>query len=658
LDLVVGWAREPGSVEARRYAERHALPFVALEKGLLGSFRAGGGPALSVLLDEKGAYYDSTRASQLESLLASSTDDNPLDDARLLKRSADCIRRITAAGLSQCNDSPVADGVRRVPGLEGGRYVLVVDQPCLDPLVTKGSVDQEQFRALIETALSEHPDAQVLVETSGAAGKGYVQGVRDSRVRVVKPGGNPIRLLELVDHVYVATSHIGFEALMVGKPVTCVGVPFYAGWGLTDDRVPTPRRAAVRSLEQVFAAAYLLLSRYVDPESGERTEIERVIEHLETQRRLFAQNTGTLFCFGFRVWKYDFVRRYLRSPGNRVVFVRTARQAKRKGFDRDSKLVVWGARCADATQALSEEFGTPIWKMEDGFLRSVGLGSDRAAPASLVLDRSGVYYDPRSPSDLESILSQGEFSSRELERAARLREEIVSSEVSKYNIDGGEPIHATPRPGQRVILVPGQVADDASVVLGSPVVRSNTELLRQVRRNRPDAYVIYKPHPDVVSGNRAGVVQPDDVASLCDEMVVDAGIGRCLAVADELHTMTSLVGFEALLRGKQVVVYGQPFYAGWGLTDDQNPPARRGRKRTLDELVAATLVRYPRYVNHETGEFTQPERVVAEIERARPTPGQITLKRSWTDKTRRRVVKGMSTVRQFIAAAARPDSEG
>jgi capsular polysaccharide export protein len=56
------------------------------------------------------------------------------------------------------------------------------------------------------------------------------------------------------------------------------------------------------------------------------------------------------------------------------------------------------------------------------------------------------------------------------------------------------------------------------------------------------------------------------------------------------------------MRGKQVTVHGVPFYAGWGLTTDRGPvPPRRTTRRTLDELVAAALLVYPRYLDPETG---------------------------------------------------------
>lgn len=251
--------------------------------------------------------------------------------------------------------------------------------------------------------------------------------------------------------------------------------------------------------------------------------------------------------------------------------------------------------------------------MEDGFIRSVGLGSDLTVPGSLVVDAQGIYYDPRQPSDLETLLETADFTELDLARAERLRERMVKSGISKYNFVPDRPFKAGARDSQTVVLVPGQVEDDASVVYGSPVLRSNWALLEAVRAILPEAYVIYKPHPDVVSGNRRGKL-PDSRHPPFDEMVTDFPIGRCLEVADELHTMTSLVGFEALLRGKRVVTHGQPFYAGWGLTEDMLPLPRRKRRLQLNELVAGTLIAYPRYYHFGKLAFCTAEEMIAEME--------------------------------------------
>lgn len=234
--------------------------------------------------------------------------------------------------------------------------------------------------------------------------------------------------------------------------------------------------------------------------------------------------------------------------------------------------------------------------MEDGFIRSSGLGSDLLAPLSLVLDKSGIYYDATRPSDLENLLNASNLSERQRARAQALRLLLVQSKVSKYNLgqDWHLPAGAA---GKKVLLVPGQVEDDASIATGALSIRTNRDLLRTVRERNPEAFIVFKPHPDVLVGNRKGMVDVEDVARWADCQALDADIIQCIQHADELHTMTSLSGFEALLHGKRVFCYGMPFYAGWGLTHDEHSIARRSRSLSLDDLVWQTLIAYPTYIH-------------------------------------------------------------
>jgi capsular polysaccharide export protein len=156
--------------------------------------------------------------------------------------------------------------------------------------------------------------------------------------------------------------------------------------------------------------------------------------------------------------------------------------------------------------------------------------------------------------------------------------------------------------GKIHLLVTGQVEDDRAVICGGAGLTSNLELLQRVRAHRPDAHIMYKPHPDVEAGHRVGAIRPDLCLSLADEIVSNEPISALLDLADEVHVNTSLAGFEALLREKRVTTHGVPFYAGWGLTEDLGPvPPRRSARRTLDELVAAVLLLYPRYLDPVTG---------------------------------------------------------
>ncbi|MCY1355461.1 Capsule polysaccharide biosynthesis protein [compost metagenome] len=239
----------------------------------------------------------------------------------------------------------------------------------------------------------------------------------------------------------------------------------------------------------------------------------------------------------------------------------------------------------------------------------MGLGAQLIRPLSWVFDRTGIYYDATRESDLERLLASAKFDSATLSRAARLQETIVNAGLTKYNVGAGD--WSRPPAVGHVILVVGQVEADASLRFGAPGIRTNRALLEAVRAEAPDAYIVYKPHPDVMTGLRGDRDAECELAALCDEVVPDCPMDRLITAVDGVHVLTSLAGFEALLRGKPVTTHGAPFYAGWGLTDDRCDLPRRRRRLSLDMLVAGALILYPRYVLRDARDnFATPEQAV------------------------------------------------
>jgi capsular polysaccharide export protein len=216
---------------------------------------------------------------------------------------------------------------------------------------------------------------------------------------------------------------------------------------------------------------------------------------------------------------------------------------------------------------------------------------------SLVLDDLGIYFDPARESRLERLIARSAaLPDAEIERTRQLVARLCSLGLSKYNLRGGD---APLAPG--TILVPGQVEDDASVRLGAGEVRTNLGLLSHAREANPDARIVYKPHPDVAAGLRAGRVDEAAVREFADA-IVTGDPAQLLGPGVRVWTMTSLLGFEALLRGCEVTTLGAPFYAGWGLTRDLGPvPSRRTARPGLAGLAHAALIGYPRYRDPVTG---------------------------------------------------------
>jgi len=363
----------------------------------------------------------------------------------------------------------------------------------------------------------------------------------------------------------------------------------------------------------LFTAAYLDYSRYVHPATGQPCQLEQVIECMAQMVDWNERLRGTLYCVRFSPWKRLFIRRFLNFPSVDIKFVR--RLPKQPALH--SQVLIWGSKLTPQQLARCPR---PVWRMEDGFVRSIGLGAKLIEPMSLVLDDSGIYYDPSSASRLQRICMQIKLSESEYARAGRLIQSLVEFGLSKYNVGSThEPWPNIPAGRQRLLVV-GQVEDDASIRLGTHEICTNLQLLQKVRLAHPEAFVIYKPHPDVVAGLRRGAVRSAVERRLADAVLTEWPMPACLARVDAVHTMTSLTGFEALIRGLPVTCYGMPFYAGWGLTQDQYTHSNRGRRLTLEELVFAVLVKYPLYVLPDTDQLCQPEDIIACIVRDRHQP--------------------------------------
>jgi capsular polysaccharide export protein len=334
---------------------------------------------------------------------------------------------------------------------------------------------------------------------------------------------------------------------------------------------------------------------YFDPYSGDPISFRQAAEYCSFWRNLIDRNRDIRAAAGFAFWKRSTVGPLLWRGSEGTPF-----GVSRTSVGSGELVALWRSRASAASIAQLESRGAHLVEVEDGFIRSTGLGADCVPPLSIVVDRLGAHFDPARPSELEQMLEHGVFSTDILERARELRRLIVDSGVSKY--DAGRT-SLDRRSGEKLhVLVPGQVEDDRAVVCGGGGLTSNLELLRKVRAQRPDAYIMYKPHPDVEAGHRRGAVANRLCLSIADEIVRNEPISALLDLADEVHVNSSLAGFEALMRGKPVTTYGVPFYAGWGLTRDLGRvPSRRTARRSLDELVAAVLLLYPRYLDPVTG---------------------------------------------------------
>jgi capsular polysaccharide export protein len=422
--------------------------------------------------------------------------------------------------------------------------------------------------------------------------------------------------------------------LIAGCRVHCYADGRFAGRGLTvDDPAIRPKPAA--SIESLTAATLIDRVDYRDPFTGAAITAEAAAEHLIFWRTTMEANRGVAAAAGIATWKRREVEGMLHAGDRPLRFVPNAAAAVQAAVTGGGGIAVWPSRAPAGLIQTAADAGVPLYRVEDGFVRSVGLGAACHPPLSIVLDRTGLYYDPTGPSDLETILSTANFSDELRDRAGALAAFIVRFGISKYATGRGDA--ADLPAGVRRVLVTGQVEDDLSVRLGGGDVTGNLDLLRRVRAAEPDAFILFKPHPDVEAGLRAGHVSETDALAYADRVVRHTGMAELLDAVDCVHVLTSLAGFEALLRGREVVTHGHPFYAGWGLTRDMaGPVPRRTRRLMLTDLVAGALILYPRYLDPVTRLPCPPEILMARLsEQTRPRSTWLTRVRDMQGRLRR-----------------------
>ena len=579
-DAIGIWGHSPTAPRGEAVARHTDAPVIRVEDTFLRSVLTGrdGAAPLGLNIDPHGVHFDPATRSGLERLLS----EHPLDDTALLGRARDGIAFLQRHLLSKYNAFDTT-----LPPPDPG-YVLVIDQTRKDASVAASGADLNTFRAMLYYAQEEHPRARILIKTHPETAAGHREGYftaadETDRIRLLDAAHAPQTLFEGAIAVYTISSQMGFEAILSGHRPVVFGQPFYAGWGLSDDRKPLDRRQRRLTRNQLFAAAMFLYPTWYDPHCDRLCSFEDAARALQAETRAWRDDHRGWVASGMRLWKRPHLQSFF-GRHRKMIFAdpeKAAGKARETGRD----LMIWASRRGDV-----EPHGTA--GVEDGFRRSRGLGAELVPPLSLVLDRQGIYYDATRPSDLEALIakSAGTLTPQDRLRAQTLTAAIREAGLSKYNL-AGAPLPDLP-PGRR-ILVPGQVEDDASILRGTTGIATNRALLDAVKAANPAAILIYKPHPDVTAGLRPGAL---DAGEIADIVLTDTSAPAAIDAADEVWTMTSLLGFEALLRDRPVTCLGMPFYAGWGLTTDRTmPQPRRAARPDLIELVHAALIDYPRY---------------------------------------------------------------
>lgn len=493
---------------------------------------------------------------------------------------------------------------------------------------------------LIWIAKMENPDAEILFkphpeDTFESENEDFFSYYHFDHVAKIL--SEPIDLgilLESIDYVYTIDSSGGFEALLRDIPVTTYGRPFYAGWGLTDDRVSMNDRNRSLSKYDLFAAAYLLFPKYVNPFTKETISFEKAIVLYsfiyQTEAKRSATNKDV-----FKINKEKSRYLHINSESKELLEIPESNfQIKNESVSKigvlskgiqaipnlqsffKGKLVFnpsgkldeidyiagWGMKpSAKSALEFSKKYNVSYLGLEDGFLRSLGLGVNGSPALSLCVDDVGIYYDATRPSRLENILnSNGWESDALLNMAQKAIALIKKNYLSKYNHAPMINSSIFRKNGRKRILIVDQTLGDMSITLGLANQALFKQMYRQAKEDNPSADIYVKTHPDVISGKKQGNLTVKDVGEKTIFIYDDCNPLSLLEHVDMVYVVTSQMGFEALLLGKEVYCYGMPFYAGWGITKDHQMLERRRKIRTVEEVFAAAYLLYPRYINPKT----------------------------------------------------------
>jgi capsular polysaccharide export protein len=418
--------------------------------------------------------------------------------------------------------------------------------------------------------------------------------IKKHKLTVIEPVYNSHTLIRRFKKIFInKNGGMGLEALLLDRRVYCYGENFLSGWSLTHDH-PMLLVKGKQTLEDVATTILFKAHTYYDPIFEKDSTIEDVLRFYKRTLTISQQNLGALKAFGFPWWRRPYVKPYLFTFSPKLSF-----SYKRSSIKTTDRVILWGKQP-------KQLFAQKVMRMEDGFLDSKSPSVNLSFPYSLVLDWRGVYYNAHQPSDLESILNHFNINQELVRRAQALRKLILNQRPKNSQTDHLPKDWQTHK---NRILVVGQADNDPSIKFGS-TIRTNKELLQKVRADYPGAFIIYRPP----AHTKQGFLTDKELTTLCDNvMIPDQSLQTAFNHVQHICTRTSLVGFEALLRQKSVVTYGQPFYANWGLTEDRFPLDRRVKKRTLDELVAAVYIVYPSYFDWDTGLLCEPEDIIERL---------------------------------------------
>ena len=223
--------------DVKYFAQHHEIPLCYIYPGLLGGFPQEQGVFLSCFIDDINSIADKEQSALQK---VSIKNEHLIDEAR---RIMDLMRFLGITSL------PATSSLTCSP-IETAKQIVLV--------LGSRSADSPEDKKTLELAKKEYPDTDIV----------YIP--HDKEKSAIYNDDFALLLNKAV-HVYTFDSLLGMDALIRRIPLTVLGQPFYAGYGLTDDRNTALDRKETFSLEELFIYIYFYKQTYIyktSPEEG------------------------------------------------------------------------------------------------------------------------------------------------------------------------------------------------------------------------------------------------------------------------------------------------------------------------------------------------------------------------------------------------------
>lgn len=318
--------------------------------------------------------------------------------------------------------------------------------------------------------------------------------------------------------------------------------------------------------------------------------------------RTVASNRGRWLVVVPRRWKRVVLREFLQGADS-IRFC-TRLPSRQSYYQKADSLLVWGRQIHVPPKLLKRHPHLQVVTAEDGFISTRGLGLTGSFFYSLLLDKQGIHYDSGSACDLRDLLNNHPLSREDELLGKQLIELIRFGGLSKCNLsEQGEAQPLVAHGASECILAVGQLEHDKALAYSLSPIRTNLQLLQEVRSQNPCAWIVFKPHPIELRSGGFGRRKAEQYLRYCNQLAFEGSIEAWIDAVDSVHLISSTTGLEALIRGTPVYTYGTPIYAGWGLTHDWAAQPDRQRVLSLEQMISITHGIYPRYFNWASGRF-------------------------------------------------------